>query len=274
MSIIKEKIVSQGHGAFSPSYFCVHSTSNPGATAANHVTYWGNNPTISMTHLVSDWKEAYHTVPYDRMCHQVGNGNRYVEGIEICEATNPSDFMRGIVIAAQVVRERLAARGWGVDRLITHDMARRMWGGTDHTDPNEYFATYGYSWDHFIQLVEQGDNMAITQDDLNAIAGAVWGYQYDPAQANMYNTIQYELGGKIWGYDYQGSAPGGNCYNALVFSTAGGIAELKTMLTAQTAAIEALSKSMGADPDAIAQAVRDAVAAKLDALKITVSAEG
>lgn len=51
------------------------------------------------------------------------------------------------------------------------------------------------------------------------------------------------------------------------------IAELKTMLTAQTAAIEALSQAMGADPDQIAEAVKHAVADKLDSLHITIKAE-
>ena len=50
------------------------------------------------------------------------------------------------------------------------------------------------------------------------------------------------------------------------------IAELKTMLTAQTAAIEALSKAMGADPEQIAQAVQQAVRDKLDSLEITITA--
>lgn len=193
MGVIRESIVSQGHGSLSPSYFCVHSTANPGATAANHVAYWRRNPSISMTHLVSDWTAAYHTVPYDRLCHQVGNGNGYVEGLEICEATNADDFMRGIEIAAQVVRERLAARGWGVGRLITHDMARRMWGGTDHTDPNEYFARWGYSWDRFIQLVENGDDM-ISNEQIQQIANAT-------REA-------------ITQYNWEDTAVGGNCYNA------------------------------------------------------------
>ena len=50
------------------------------------------------------------------------------------------------------------------------------------------------------------------------------------------------------------------------------IAALKTMLEANTAAIEALSKSMGADPDQIAQAVQQAVKDKLDNLEITITA--
>lgn len=55
-----------------------------------------------------------------------------------------------------------------------------------------------------------------------------------------------------------------------VIQTRWDIAELKTMLTAQTTAIETLSKAVGAKPDDIAKTVQEAVKAKLDTLKITV----
>lgn len=152
MSIISERIVANGHGKLSASYLVVHSTANPGATAANHASLWGRQPAYAV-HLVSDWKECLHTVPYDRLCWQVGNGNRYVEGIEICEATNRADFDRGIDIAARAVAERLSAHGWSLDRLMTHRDAARKWGGSDHTDPDPYFAKWGYTWEAFRQKV-------------------------------------------------------------------------------------------------------------------------
>lgn len=48
------------------------------------------------------------------------------------------------------------------------------------------------------------------------------------------------------------------------------IPQLMAQITALSAAMDTLSKSMGADPDKIAQAVEDSVKAKLDKLKITV----
>lgn len=169
MSVIQERIVNNGHGGLSPSYFCVHSTANVGATAANHVSLWSRGYDYAV-HLVSDWREAYHTVPYSRLCWQVGNGNRFVEGLEICEATNREDFERGVTLAAQVVRERLAAHGWGVDRLICHAEASRMWGGSDHTDPLPYFNRWGYSWEQFKQAVATGNTgfntNTIEEDDV------------------------------------------------------------------------------------------------------------
>lgn len=166
MSIITERIVNQGHGPLTASYVCVHSTSNPGATAANHAQYWSGAGADMAVHLVSDWTECLHTVPYDRLCWQVGNGNAYVEGIEICEATNQADFDRGIQIAAQAVRERLAAHGWGVDRLICHDTARQWWGGTDHTDPVGYLARWGWTWDDFVRLVANQSTPSTKEDNM------------------------------------------------------------------------------------------------------------
>lgn len=235
MGIIQERIVNQGHGPLIPSYFCVHSTANPGATAANHASLWSRDYPDAV-HLVSDWTEALHCVPYDRLCWQVGNGNQYVEGLEICEATNQADFQRGIEIAAQAVRERLAAHGWGIDRLICHNEVRARWGGSDHTDPIPYFAKWGYSWEQFKQLVDKGGT-GVSSQDL---------------------------------YDTKGN-DGRNIFDSVIQSRYD-IADLKTQLAAQTAAIEALSKALGANPADISKIVADAVRAKLDSLEISVTA--
>ena len=49
------------------------------------------------------------------------------------------------------------------------------------------------------------------------------------------------------------------------------LTRITTTINAQAAAIKALSESMGANPDTVAQVVQDAVKAKLDNLKITVT---
>lgn len=154
MSVIRESVVNQGHNVLHASLFAVHSTANPGATAANHRDLWSRGYPYAV-HLVSDWNEALHCVPYDRLCWQVGNGNATCEGLEICEALNASDFARGIDLAASVVAERLTAHGWGVDRVHPHQWFSRVYGGSDHTDAIPYFARFGYTWDQFIARVSQ-----------------------------------------------------------------------------------------------------------------------
>lgn len=65
---------------------------------------------------------------------------------------------------------------------------------------------------------------------------------------------------------------GRNIFDSVI-QTRYDIATLKTTLTAQTTAIETLSKAIGANPNDIAATVEKAVKNKLDALKITISAK-
>lgn len=262
MSII-ERIVAYGHGALNPSYFCVHSTANVGATAANHVSYWSNNPDYAV-HLVSDWNTCYHTVPYDRLCWQVGNGNRFVEGIEICEATNRDDFARGIKIAADVCRERLSAHGWGVDRLITHKRAAEIWGGSDHTDPIPYFNRWGYSWDEFVNLVENGDE--------NMNPDEIWSFDNngDPSERNAWRRLcDVHEAVSAWYYGQDGNQ--GLLTN--VYDTNAKVTQMQVTLAAQTEAIKTLAESVGADPSAIADAVAAAVKEKLESINLEVTVD-
>lgn len=183
MTAIKEAIVASGHGALMPQYFAVHSTANPGATAANHVSYWRGNPDYAV-HLVSDWDEAYHTVPYDRICWQVGNGNAVCEGLEICEALTREQFERGLEVARSVILQRLAAHGWTVDGNVrSHDWFTRVYGGSDHTDPLPYFNRWGWTWDMFIQFLKEED-MTPAQ---------VWEYTYNGG-INCFNALHWTWG--------------------------------------------------------------------------------
>lgn len=148
----REAIVSQGHGYISPSYLVIHETSNPGASAANHVSYWRRSqPNVSMTQYIMelDGSVVYHTQADNRKAWQVGRGNSYVVGIELAHATNQQDFNRQFDQAAQWAANYLRSRGWGIDRLLSHNDCRLKWGGTDHTDPIGYFRQYGSSWDEF-----------------------------------------------------------------------------------------------------------------------------
>lgn len=152
----REAIVSSGHGWSQPGYLVVHETANPGASAANHVTYWRNNqPNVTMAHYVMelDGSVVYHTQRDDTIAWHVGNGNYATVGIELAHATNSADAARQFDEAAQWCADYLSVRGWGIDRLLSHSECRWIWGGTDHTDPDGYFAKYGRSWAQFEGLV-------------------------------------------------------------------------------------------------------------------------
>ncbi len=158
-----ERIVNQGHGYCSPSYLAIHETANPNATALNHVNLYSSGSWQYAVQYVCDWTETvYHCVPDDRKAWAVGGGNSRCVNLEICHATNQDDFNKAYDTAVLFAAWYLKKRGWGMDRLISHDDARRMWGGTDHTDPIDYFREYGKSWQQFKEDVNRAMGSAYT----------------------------------------------------------------------------------------------------------------
>lgn len=262
MSVIEERIVAYGHGRLAPSYLCVHSTDNPGATAANHASYWAGAGADYAVHLVSDWTQCLHTVPYDALCWQVGNGNAFVEGIEICEAETLEDFERGVLIAARACRERLDAHGWSTDNLVNHAWCSEVFGGSDHSDPIPYFERWGYSWGAFTALVENGGN-DMTPDE-------IWSFNNggDPGERNAWRRLcDMHEAVSAWYYGQDGNQ--GLLTN--VYDTNAKVTQMQVTLAAQTEAIKTLAESVGADPSAIADAVAAAVKEKLETINLEVT---
>lgn len=146
----KEQIVNSGHGSLSPSYLVIHETSNPGASAWNHVRLYSGSWQYAVQYVMDlDGSVVYHTMADNRKAWAVGNGNSHCVNIELCHATNRADFDKQWSEAVKWAGDYLNKRGWGIDRMISHNNARMRWGGSDHTDPLEYFMQYGKSWNQF-----------------------------------------------------------------------------------------------------------------------------
>lgn len=149
-----DRYVSRGHGYLNASYLVIHETANPGASAYNHTLLWARDDTYAVHHVMElDGSTVYDTVPENRLCWHVGNGNGYTVGIELAHATNVSDFTRQWGEAVKWTGDELRAHGWDTSRLLSHYEAARRWGGSDHTDPNGYFRAFGKTWAEFKQAV-------------------------------------------------------------------------------------------------------------------------
>lgn len=177
----KEQIISNGHGSISPSYLVIHETADPGATADQLMAYWRNNPNAYVVHYTMDLDGdiVYHAMADNRKAWHVGNGNSYTVGIELCHATNQSDFDKQWNEAVKWAGDYLHKRGWSVNQMISHNEARLKWGGTDHTDPNSYFESYGKSWAQFkadvasyMNTGEVGNGGSIEQGGGTAVSGS------------------------------------------------------------------------------------------------------
>lgn len=185
----KEQIISNGHGFISPSYLVIHETADPGATADDLMAYWHNNPDAYVVHYTMDLDGdvVYHAMNDNRKAWHVGNGNAYTVGIELCHATNKSDFNKQWQEAVKWAGDYLHKKGWGIDRLLCHNDCRLKWGGTDHTDPISYFERYGKSWSQFKAAVasymktgEVGNGGTIEQGGGTAVSGSGGGSYVSP----------------------------------------------------------------------------------------------
>lgn len=150
----KEQIVNSGHGSANPSYLVIHETANPGASAANHVKLYSRGYDYAVQYVMElDGSVVYHTMRDNRKAWAVGSGNSKCVNIELAHATSKSDFDKQWAEAVKWAGDYLNKRGWSISSLISHNEARLMWGGTDHTDPVSYFNKYGKSWSQFEQAV-------------------------------------------------------------------------------------------------------------------------
>lgn len=146
----RETIVNSGHGSLSPSYLVIHETANPGASAYNHYLLYSRGYKYAVHYVMElDGSVVYHTMADNRKSWSVGNGNSRVVSIELAHATNQADFNKQWREAVKWAGDYLNKRGWGINRMISHNDARLKWGGTDHTDPIGYFNKYGKSWAQF-----------------------------------------------------------------------------------------------------------------------------
>lgn len=213
-----DNFIAEGHGWFQPSHLAIHSTANPGATAWNHVDYWASQGNGAyMAQWVSDWTDGGTVIQVasgNAVTWHIGNGNWYAVGLEICEATNQSDFEIGFDTAAQWAAVYLSEQGWGIDRMVSHNEARYLWGGTDHVDPIPYFESYGKSWGDFENLVQYyldnpdamtyGEDYAGTVDTSNSghESGGIEDAAYGVMMGWYGNMPERQWNLEAAGYDY------------------------------------------------------------------------
>lgn len=212
------KYVSNGHGYLNASYLVIHETANPGASAYNHTLLWSRNDTYAVHHVMElDGSTVYNTVPENRLCWHVGNGNYATIGIELAHATNAADFSKQWNEAVKWAGDELRSRGWDTSRLLSHYEAAQRWGGSDHTDPNGYFRAYGKTWYEFKQAVAaylgsgyvapiaptDGNGGTVASSTTTAKTGSGFGgtYRCNASRLNV-RTAPSMSGAVVAGYGY------------------------------------------------------------------------
>lgn len=181
------------------------------------------------------------------------------------------------------------ARRYGWTHLWHDGLNGNVWlhrevPGTDHYGcPDK--AINGLDVDYVIkkanQLLQEDNDMALTDEDIMKIwthklpNGACVRDCLSPAIQDIYTMHDTGMDAGQWMH----KLPNGRYARDIVSDATSDVIRIHdTMLpaltaqvTALTAAVKALSEAMGANPDTIAKTVQDAVKAKLDSLKITVT---
>ena len=167
-------------------------------------------------------------------------------------------------------------QGWG--RLWHDGLSGNIWlhrevPGTDHAGCPD-LAPNGLDVNYVInkanEILQEGENMTTAQ-----VTEALYTAKGNDGR-NIFDSViqtRSELKDRATEALYTAKGNDGRNIFDSVIQTRYDIAALKATLTAQTAAIEALSKALGANPADIAATVEKAVKNKLDALEITVSAK-
>jgi hypothetical protein len=120
------------------------------ATARQQLAYFNGGGRDANAHGFIDWNEILVTLPLDEVGWHVGQpANQFTEGYELCRASNAQDFARQWEAAVAWFAYRCQVHGHGADMIRSHHEIAKQYGGTDHTDPDEYFAMFGRTVDDF-----------------------------------------------------------------------------------------------------------------------------
>lgn len=133
-----------------PEYITVHNTGNDASAMAEISYMLGNNMKTSF-HAAVDNERIVTGIPFDRNTWNAGdgkngNGNRKSISIEICYSKSGGErFDEAEKLAAEYIAKLLRERGWGIDRVRTH----QSW--SSKYCPQR---TLDYGWDRFLNMVK------------------------------------------------------------------------------------------------------------------------
>ena len=148
-----------------PEGIVVHETDDPGATAHDEAIYfnreWMN--INAYVHAFVDSKQVIQMRSPDMGTWGAGPkaNNRFIQ-IELCEENTRDAFAKSvnndaIYIAKLLHRYDLKpdnACDDGEGTIWSHHAVSTFLGGTDHVDPDGYFAKWGYDMDQFYSLIK------------------------------------------------------------------------------------------------------------------------
>ena len=148
-----------------PEGIVIHETATPGASAYNEAIYFNREwkKMYSYVHAFVDSTQVIQmmTPSYGVWGAGALANNRFIQ-IELCQETTRDKFAKSVnndaIYAAKLLHRYnivpTHASNTGKGTIWSHHAVSRFIGGTNHTDPDDYFAKWGYSMNDFFSLLK------------------------------------------------------------------------------------------------------------------------
>lgn len=142
----------------SPSGFVIHSTATPNATAQNEHDYFNGGDRQASSHYFVDNKSIIHCIPESEQAWHAGQtANSKFLSVEMCEIEPFQEVWNKTV---WLVADACVRYGWSTGpNVYSHRGISGMYKETNHTDPIQFLANHGKTWD---QLLSAIDSMIVT----------------------------------------------------------------------------------------------------------------
>ncbi len=105
-----------------------------------------------------DWIEIIRTIPENEVAWHAGyTANHRFLSLEMCEpqGNDPVRFEEVWARTVWLAADACIRYGWTRDNLWSHRSVSGAYGETDHTDPIDYLARYGRTWDDLLSAIDR-----------------------------------------------------------------------------------------------------------------------
>ncbi|SYW02328.1 putative N-acetylmuramoyl-L-alanine amidase [Oenococcus oeni] len=163
------------YGKARPEGIVIHETANPRSTITSEITYMYKNWRTAFVHNFVDGNSLIGVADTDYQCWGAGAiaNPRFIQ-IEQVEVHSKDEFAREQLNAAKFAADQLNHYHLGAasqrKTIWTHDDVSKYLGGSNHTDPINYWNNSAKDWfsgiytiNDFIWLVNQIKNNTLTK---------------------------------------------------------------------------------------------------------------
>lgn len=155
MYVISEQLINfnRSRQSLSPQGFVIHSTDTPNATATNEHDYFNSGDRQASAHYFVDANNIIRCIPENEVAWHGGpTANHKFLSVEMCEV-DPFDQVWARTV--WLVADACIRYGWSTGpNVYSHRGISAMYGETNHTDPIQFLADHGKTWDQLLAAID------------------------------------------------------------------------------------------------------------------------